>query len=110
MQIAAHVFISLSEIREVFPDVTLESLNDNPDDLKQMLHDLGMSLDTEIEVQENIHHRNRFGQIVQCTRWVGDERTDETWLKSGYASQAAKDKAKGGRLLLDMYRLKGEVE
>lgn len=110
MQIAAHVFVSLSEITEVFPNLTPKSLNDNPDDLKQILFDLGMSLETEIETQENIMHRNRFGQIVQCTRWVGDERTDEEWLKSGYASQAAKDKAKGGRLLLDMYRLKGEVE
>ena len=110
MQIAAHVFVSLSEITEVFPNLTPESLNDKPDDLKQILFDLGMSLETDIEIQENIMHRNRFGQIVQCTRWVGDERTDEEWLKSGYASQAAKDKAKGGRLLLDMYRLKGEVE
>lgn len=110
MQIAAHVFVSLSELRRLVSTVILESLNDNPDDLKQILFDLGMSLETEIEIQENIMHRNRFGQIVQCTRWVGDERTDEDWLKSGYASQAAKDKAKGGRLLLDMYRLKGEVE
>lgn len=110
MQIAAHVFVSLSEITEVFPTFTPESLNDKPDDLKQILFDLGMSLETDIEIQDNIMHRNRFGQIVQCTRWVGDERTDEEWLKSGYASQAAKDKAKGGRLLLDMYRLKGEVE
>lgn len=110
MQIAAHIIISLSEIREVYPEITAQWTQENPEELKKMLFDLGMSLDTEIEFQENVMHRNRFNRIVQCNRWVGDERIDTEWLASGYATQAAKDKATGSRLLLDAYRLKGQVE
>lgn len=39
-----------------------------------------------------------------CSRWVGKERLDDKWIKSGYASKAAIDKSSGCRLLEDSYR------
>ncbi len=42
--------------------------------------------------------------------WFGSERLCEEWLNSGYASKEAKDKAKGSRLLDELYRSRGLTE
>lgn len=112
MEISALKFISLSEIAKVIPDITYEWVDQNKPKFMQMLHELGCNVQNEnsIEVQEDLLHRNFFGEIVQCTRWVCNERTDDEWVKSGYASQAAIDKSKNSALLIDLYRLKGQVE
>ena len=69
-----------------------------------------INLHKGIERQENLQHRNRFNEVVICDRYVGNERTDKEWLNSGYASQEAKDKATGSKMLADLYRLRGAVE
>jgi len=110
MRIAALCFVSISEIAKVRPTITYDWIDNNPEQFKQMLHELGMETRQNIEKQENIQHRNRFEEIVTCDRYVGNERTDKEWLNSGYATQAAKDKATGSKLLTDLYRLRGAVE
>ncbi len=110
MGIVAILVVSESEIATIEPWFTAEWAKENPDKFNQMLHGLGFDINSEIEVQEGLTHRNRFNSVITCTRWVGNERIDKEWLKSGHASQAAKDKACGSRLLEDLYRKKGMFE
>lgn len=105
-KITAIVVISASEIAKVIPNFNYELFSSN-NALNDALFNLGMDVTKPIEVQETIQHRNRFGEMVMCDRWVGDERTDATWIKSGYASNEAIDKSKGNSLLNDLYRMKG---
>ena len=110
MQIAALVYISMSELAKVMPDITYDWVDNNTREFLDILHGLGMNVNQPIELQENINHRNRFEEIVTCHRWVGNERTDKEWVNSGYASQEAIDKSKNNKLLTDLYRLRGKVE
>jgi hypothetical protein len=110
MQIAALIFVSMSELALVMPDITYDWVDNNPEEFNKILHDLGMNVNQPIDMQETIQHRNRFDKIVTCSRWVGNERTDKDWVNSGYASQAAIDKSKDNKLLNDLYRLRGAVE
>lgn len=110
MQIIALCIISMSEIAKVIPDITYKWIDENETKFYRMLHELGMDTRLNIERQEQIMHRNRLGEIRECDRWVGQERIDKQWLASGYATQEAIDKASGNRLILDIYRLKGQVE
>jgi uncharacterized protein YllA (UPF0747 family) len=57
-----------------------------------------------------LQHRNRFNESVVCSRWVGNERLDTAWIKSGYASRSAIDKASGSRMTEDVYRSRHETE
>lgn len=110
MGIAAIRIVSESEIATVKKDFNAQWALDNPTEFKDMLYQLGFDTEFDIEVQEGLTHRNAFGAINTCTRWVGSERTDVKWLISGYASQEAKDKAIGSKLLEDLYRRKGLTE
>lgn len=110
MGIAAIRIVSESEIATVKKEFNAQWALDNPTEFNKMLYDLGFDIQFEVEVQENITHRNQFGAIITCNRWVGQERTDIKWLTSGYASQEAKDKANGSKLLEDLYRRRGMTE
>lgn len=109
MQIAAIKYISLSELKLVNPKINKQWIENNLQAFQKMLFDLGVDTTQPIDVQENIQHRNIFENIVACDRFVCMERYDEEWVKSGYASQSAKDKSLGSKIMLDVYRLKGEV-
>lgn len=109
MNIVALCIVSASELWTVDNKYTEEYLDQNPEELQTILYSLGMNTGTSIEVQE-VTHRNRFNNVVTCKRWVGNERLDKEWLNSGYASQEAKDKATGSKMLADLYRLRGAVE
>lgn len=110
MQIVALCYVSMSELAAVLPSITYDWIEQNTDQFNKVLYDLGMNVDQLVDIQEDIMHRNRFDKVVQCTRWVGNERTDPEWIASGYASQAAIDKSKNSRMLIDLYRLRGMVE
>lgn len=109
LDIYAIEIISLSEINTVQP-LTIEQINTNPDDFKRTLFSLGMDCYNYPLTEQHCTHRNRFGNIVTDYRWVCNSRVDKQWVESGYASQAAKDKSLGNSLLIDSYRLRGEVE
>jgi hypothetical protein len=104
-RIPAIRYISLSEIQKVLPDFDYK----DEDKLRNILYELGVDLQYPFDEQD-VFHINKFNEKVNCLRWVGNERTDQDWLKSGYASKEATDKSLGNKLLNDLYRLKGYNE
>lgn len=102
--IVALCIISESEIAKVLPNYRFDM--EDTQEFQQLLYSLGIDISLPYERQDNLQHRNRFNEVVTCSRFVGFERQDNQWIKSGYASQEAKDKASGSRLLEDMYRAK----
>ena len=110
LKIAAISYISLSEIQTVAPWVTDEFIEENYEVFKKMLFDLGMDVYQYPHEVQDCTHRNRFGNIITCKRYVGNERTDKEWIESGYCSVEARDKSLNNRILTDLYRSKGMVE
>ena len=110
MGIAAVRIISESEIATVKDGFNLQWSIENPKEFNEMLYDLGFDTNSMIELQEGLTHRNSFNAVITCARWVGGERTDALWLASGHASQEAKDKALGSKMLEDLYRRRGMTE
>ena len=106
--IAAVCIISESEIVKVMPDYSKEF--SEREDFKQFLFGLGIDTNKPVIRQDGIQHRNRFGEIVICSRWVGNERIDDEWINSGYASKEAIDKRCGSKILEDVYRAKALTE
>lgn len=104
-KIVALVVVSDSEIKKVIPEFN-ESFEQNIKQLEKLLWDLGMDVTKSYYKQKNIIHRNRLNEVVKGTRYFGEERLDEEWINSGYASTEAKDKANGNRILDDLYRSK----
>lgn len=104
--IVALCIVSESEIAKAIPEYTYSWQTNNPDLFNLILFQLGMDIKKPIETQLGLTHRNRLNEIVICARFVGDERLDFDWLNSGYASQQAKDKVSGSRMLEDLYRAK----
>jgi hypothetical protein len=107
--IIALVYISLSELQTVEPRYTEEWSSNNPQELLGVLQGLGLDVNQPWEKQE-ITHRNKFGNIITCSRWVGTSRLDKEWIESGYASREAIDKASGSKLITDLYRQRGMTE
>lgn len=105
-QIVAQVIISESEIKKVIPEYTYKYEETNPDEFLKIMYDLGIDTKYNITRQDGLWHRNRLNEVVLCSRWVGEERLDEEWIKSGYASKEAIDKVTGNKILEDLYRSK----
>lgn len=107
--IVALCIISESEIIKVMPTYSSDfEYKDN--EFKDFLYSLGMNVDRPYQRQDGLQHRNRFNEIVVCSRWVGEERLDSAWIKSGYASRPAIDKASGSKLTEDIYRSRYETQ
>lgn len=107
--IVALCIISESEIAKVMPNYT-SKFEDRDEEFKEFLYSLGMNVNRPYQRQDGLQHRNRFNETVVCSRWVGEERLDEAWVNSGYASRAAIDKASGSKLTEDIYRARYETE
>lgn len=100
--------VSESEIAMIYPQYNISWYTDQIEDLKTVLWDLGMDTQNEnFTLQDVTQHRNRLNQIVTCSRYVGLERSDSAWITSGYASQAAIDKARNSPMTDCLYREKG---
>lgn len=108
--IVATVIISESEIKKVMPDYNSKFEEDHPAKFKLMMYSLGADITKNYDRQDFIQHRNRFNEVVTCSRWVFQERLDEQWIKSGYASREAIHKAGGSKLIEQLYREKGLTE
>lgn len=107
--IVALCIISESEITKVMPNYSAEFENEEVK-FKSFLYSLGMDISKPYQRQDGLQHRNRLNEIVVCSRWVGEERIDEAWIRSGYASKPAIDKASGSKLTEDLYRARYETE
>ena len=103
--IAALKAISLSEIATVDKKYTEEYADENPEEMQQIIYDLGIDTSQKYERQVKTH-RNAFNNVITCSRWIGEERIDPDWTESGYASPEAIDRSKGNKLLDDLYRSK----
>ena len=100
--IVAMVIVSESELVKVIPDYDYRL--EQEDKFKEILAGLGMDVSKAYLRQDGLQHRNRFNEVVVCSRWIGHELTTEEWIKSGYASKEAIDKAAGSKILDDLYR------
>lgn len=105
--IAAVCHVSESELAMIDESYDASMEVDNPLLLKKMLWRLGLDTYKDYVRFDALQHRNRMNQVVTCSRWYGAERSDNQWLKSGYASQEALDKARNNSILDDSYRLRG---
>lgn len=108
--ICALCHVSESEVAALDPEYSYEWFdNSNPKyrHLLGLLYDLGIDTEEYIELQPVVQHRNRLGNVVTCGRYVSSERIDTDWVKSGFASREAKDKASGSKLVEELYRSKG---
>jgi hypothetical protein len=103
------VYISQSELITADPKYTEEYIKDNPIELERTLWSLGLDTNQPYEHQE-VTHRNRFGNIISCPRFIGVERLDKEWIESGYASEEALAKRLNNKLVNDLFRLKGLTE
>lgn len=110
LNIVALRYISLSEINKFQPEVNKNWIEKNPEEFDKILFELGVDVSVPYEYQDHLQHRNFFNEVVVCDRVVGNERQDLEWLESGFASTEAKDKFKGNKLVIDLYRLKGQVD
>ena len=104
--IVADIIISESEIAKVMPEYSYQLEEKEPKKFKEIMYSLGMDVNQIYLRQDAIQHRNRFNEVVVCSRWVGRERIDNDWLSSGYASKQAIDKASGSKILESLYREK----
>jgi len=105
--IAAMQIISESELVKVLEDYSSDWEVKYPVAMQEILFSLGLDTSLNYERQDAIQHRNRFNEVVVCSRWVGVERSDKLWVESGYASKEALDRSKNSRLLDDSYRSRG---
>lgn len=108
-RIIALVYISLSELQTVEPRYTEQWADSSEQELLGVLHGLGLDVNQPWE-RQIVEHRNRFGNLITGSRWVGNERIDKEWIESGYSSQSAIDKSKNNRMLNDLYRMRGLTE
>ena len=110
INIIAIEVISMSELTTIMPELKKEYLDENPEVLKKMFYDLGIESYRYPVDESHCTHRNRFNNIVTDWRWCGNSRMDKEWLNSLYASQAAKDRAIGSKLLIESYSKRGETD
>ena len=110
LKIAAICYLSLSEIQTVDPSITEDFIQNNPKDFEKILYELGMDVYNYPVDEQELTHRNRFGNIITCKRWVGNERTDKEWLNTPYSSPEARDKSLNNKILTDLYMARGLVE
>lgn len=105
--ILAYSTISESELFYIYPDYTYDLEFTNPVLFKSLLFTLGIDINLKYTKQENLIHRNKLNKVVQCNRYVGEERQDKEWLESGKASKEVLDKATKNKILEDIYRSRG---
>lgn len=108
--IVALCIVSESELAQAYPNYSSEWETTRSEEFLNILYALGIDTSLRYERQDGLWHRNRLNKVVLCSRFVGHERQDSEWIMSGYASQEAKDKASGSRLLEDIYRAKRLTE
>lgn len=110
LNIVAISYISLSEIQTVKPWVDEQFVENYPEEFKQMLYELGADVYNYPTERQDVTHRNRFNNTITCPRWICNERTDTSWIKSEYASTEAKDKSLNNKLLIESYKSRGLVD
>lgn len=107
--IIALVWVSLSELQTIDRKYSEDWADNSEKELLDILYGLGMNINQPVE-RSIVEHRNRFGNLITCSRWTGLERLDKEWIKSGYASEEAVAKQLNNGLVNDLFRLRGMTE
>ncbi len=81
---------TLNELKKIVPSITIEHFkSDNlkvKEALKKLFWNLGCTLPDKIEIDEGLMTINRFGCIDNSPRITVNERVDECWIKTRFAS------------------------
>ena len=81
---------TLNELKKIVPSITIEHFkSDNPkvkEALKKLFWNLGCTLPNKVEIDEGLVTLNRFGCIDDSPRITANERVDENWVKTRFAS------------------------
>ena len=100
---------TLNELQTLVPSLRKEHLLSKDENIKKhiikMFWHLGCDA-TDIEIQEGVLCRNRFGNVDDSTRVIVNERLDLAWVESKYASEFAKLYTKDVGVMKDIDRLR----
>ena len=81
---------TLNELKKITPSLEIEHFkSDNPkvkEALKKLFWNLGCTLPNKVEIDEGLVTLNRFGCIDDSPRITANERVDENWVKTRFAS------------------------
>ena len=85
---------TLNELKKIVPSITIEHFkSDNPkvkEALNKLFFNLGCTLPDKIEIDEGLLTLNKFGEQDDSPRITANERVDEIYLRSKWASNAVK--------------------
>ena len=81
---------TLNELKKIVPSITIEHFkSDNPkvkEALKKLFWNLGCTLPNKVEIDEGLLTLNKFGCLDDSPRITANERVDENWIKTRFAS------------------------
>ncbi len=81
---------TLNELKKITPSLDIEHFkSDNPkvkEALKNLFWNLGCTLPDKVEIDEGLLTLNRFGCLDDSPRITANERVDESWIKTRFAS------------------------
>ena len=101
---------TLNELQVLVPNLKKEHLTSKDENIKKhiikMFWHLGCDATETIEIQEDVVCRNRFGKVDDSLRVIVNERLDQAWVESKYASEFAKLYTKDVGVMKDIDRLR----
>ena len=81
---------TLNELKKIVPSITIEHFkSDNPkvkEALKKLFWNLGCTLPNKVEIDVGLITINRFKEQDDSPRITANERDDENWVKTRFAS------------------------
>ena len=81
---------TLNELKKIVPSITIEHFkSDNPkvkEALDKLFFNLGCTLPDKVEIDEGLLTINRFKEQDNSPRITVNERVDENWIKTRFAS------------------------
>ena len=101
----SYMSVSLSDLITTKEWIEAEKSNDDKAK-KAILFILGLDVNHPDGVEEElVEHRNLQKQVVKCIRFTGVERTDKSWLRSGYATMEGHLAAASADVRMDMIKM-----
>ena len=101
---------TLNELQALVPSLRKEHLTSKDENIKKhiikMFWHLGCDATEDIDIQEGVVCRNRFGNVDDSDRVIVNERLDQAWVESKYASEFAKLYTKDVGVMNDIDRLR----
>ena len=81
---------TLNELKKIVPSITIEHFkSDNPkvkEALNKLFFNLGCTLPDKVEIDEGLVTLNKLGEDDNSPRITANERVDEKWVKTRFAS------------------------